>query len=234
MVNSLENNTELKKELENFGLIARARELHSELGDDAALSYLKSSYRLLSKVYHPDMNPGKRESAKIKQQRLNRLNRLIHQMKDQELIEIIRKGAPKEDKRKKKILVVEDDNNVLNLIKEIFLLEGYDVRCAVDGVTGYEDFLKFKPDLVLTDVVMPNMSGVELAGKIREKNPRVRVVYISGFLGADGIKRQLDRETLRYGYPAISKPFKISKITGLINNYIKDNKEEERTISFFA
>lgn len=232
MVNSMKNDNELEKELENFGLIARAREIHSELGDDAVLSYLRSSYRLLSKVYHPDMNPGMRESSKIKQQRLNRVNRLIHQMKDQEIIEIIRKGAQKEDKRK--ILIVEDDNEVLNLIKEIFLLEGYDVRCAVDGVTGYEDFLKFKPDLVLTDVVMPNMSGIELAGKIREKNPRVRVVYISGFFGADRIKRKLDRETLRYGYPAISKPFEISKMTEVVNDYIKDNRDEERTISFFA
>ncbi|MCD6561978.1 MAG: response regulator [Deltaproteobacteria bacterium] len=232
MVNSMKNDNELEKELENFGLIARAREIHSEFGDSAALSYLRSSYRLLSKVYHPDMNPGMRESAKIKQQRLNRVNRLIHQMKDQEIIEIIRKGAPKEDKRK--ILLVEDDNEVLNLIKEIFLLEGYDVRCAVDGVTGYEVFLKFKPDLVLTDVVMPNMSGVELAGKIREKNPRVRVVYISGFLGADRIKRKLDRETLRYGYRAISKPFEINKMTEMVNDYIKDNRDEERTISFFA
>lgn len=232
MVNSMKNDNELEKELENFGLIARAREIHSEFGDSAVLSYLRSSYRLLSKVYHPDMNPGMRESAKIKQQRLNRVNRLIHQMKDQEIIEIIRKGAPKEDKRK--ILLVEDDNEVLNLIKEIFLLEGYDVRCAVDGVTGYEVFLKFKPDLVLTDVVMPNMSGVELAGKIREKNPRVRVVYISGFLGADRIKRKLDRETLRYGYRAISKPFEINKMTEMVNDYIKDNRDEERTISFFA
>ena len=54
--------TELAKDLAYLGLMDKAREIYDELGDQAALSYIKNSHRLLSKVYHPDLNPGNKDS----------------------------------------------------------------------------------------------------------------------------------------------------------------------------
>ncbi len=213
---------DLEKELIFLGLLDKAREIYSELGDRAALSYIKSSYRLLSKVYHPDLNPKNIDKAKITQQRLNRVSHILSQMKDEDLIELIKKGAKKQAKRKKKILVVEDEFGLQEIFNDIFLMEGYDVRVSVDGVNGYEVYCQFEPDLVFTDVVMPKMNGLELVKKIREVNPKIKVIYISGFFGIKRLKRELDEDSLKYGYPTLSKPFKTSEMLDLVKTYLEE------------
>lgn len=217
----LKNRIDLEKELYFLGLLDKAREIHAELGDKAVLSYIKSSYRLLSKVYHPDLNPKNLEKAKITQQRLNRVSSILSQMKDEELIELIKKGAKKTSKRKKRILIVEDEFGLQEIFRDIFLMEGYNVRIAVDGVNGYEFYHQFGPDLVFTDVIMPKMNGLELVKKIREINPKIKVIYISGFFGIKRLKRKLDEDILRYGYPTLSKPFKTSEMLDLVKNYLE-------------
>ncbi len=213
---------DLEKELIFLGLLDKAREIYSELGDRAALSYIKSSYRLLSKVYHPDLNPKNIDKAKITQQRLNRVSHILSQMKDEDLIELIKKGAKKGAKRKKKILIVEDEFGLQEIFRDIFLMEGYDIRVSVDGVNGYEVYCQFEPDLVFTDVVMPKMNGLELVKKIREVSPQIKVIYISGFFGIKRLKRELDEDILKYGYPTLSKPFKTSEMLDLVKTYIEE------------
>jgi CheY-like chemotaxis protein len=215
---------QLKDDLEVLGLFDKANEICNELGEAAALSYLKSSYRLLSKVYHPDLNPKNRDKAARFQQRLNRISVLVNEMSDDQILDVIRSGKalPEGQKaeRKKRILVVEDEFGLQEIFRDIFLMEGYEVRVAVDGDKGYEVYQKFKPDLVFTDVVMPKMSGVEMVRKIRETDPDIRVIYISGFFGIKNLKKDLDKEILQYGYPTLSKPFKTSAMLELVNRYL--------------
>ena len=216
------NHTELEKELIFMDLLPKAREIYSDLGERAALSYIKSSYRLLSKVYHPDLNPKNKAKAERLQGSLNRLSLLIEGVKDEDIIEIIRKEIPeKVEKGKKKILVVEDEFGLQEVFRDIFLMEGYEVKVAIDGVDGYDVYRKFQPDLVFTDVMMPNMSGIELVRKIREINQDVKVIYISGFFGIKRLKSELDEETLKYGYPTLSKPFKASAMLDLVHDYLE-------------
>ena len=99
-------------------------------------------------------------------------------------------------------------------------MEGYDVRVSVDGVNGYEVYCQFEPDLVFTDVVMPKMNGLELVKKIREVNPKIKVIYISGFFGIKRLKRELDEDILKYEYPTLSKPFKTSEMLDLVKTYL--------------
>ncbi|MBN2124484.1 MAG: response regulator [Deltaproteobacteria bacterium] len=220
MDNVKDRNIRLEKDLEYLGLLDKAKEIWNELGEGAALSYLKSSYRLLSKVYHPDLNPRNRDKAERFQQRLNQLSLLINEMGDEQILEVIKRGEELPVERKKRILVVEDEFGLQEIFRDIFLMEGYDVRVAVDGDNGYEVFQKFKPDLVFTDVVMPKMSGVEMVRKIREMSPHIRVIYISGFFGIKDLKKELDEEILRYGYPTLAKPFKTSAMLELVNSYL--------------
>ena len=215
----LKGKSELEGALTYLGLMEKAREIFAELGSRAVLSYLKSSYRLLSKVYHPDLNPENSQRAKEVQQRLNRVGRLIDDVKDEEIIELIGQGAPTRAERKMKILVVEDEFGLQEIFRDIFLMEGYDVRVAVDGDKGYEVFIQFQPDLVFTDVVMPKMNGLEMVRKIREVNPRIKVIYVSGFFGIKGLKKELDEDILKYAYPTLSKPFKTSAMLELVKLY---------------
>lgn len=212
---------ELEKLLLLLGLIDKAREIHAELGDSAALSYLKSSYLLLSKVYHPDLNPQREDRAKRIQQRLNRVRQILGQMKDEQIIALLARKPRKENRRKKRILVVEDEFGLQEIFRDIFLMEGYEVRVAVDGDNGLKVYRQFEPDLVFTDVVMPKMSGPELVRKIREINPGIKVIYISGFFGIKSLKSEVQEDILLYGYPSLSKPFKASAMLELVREYIQ-------------
>jgi len=218
----LKSTTDLRKELVSLGLLDKAREIYRDLGDKAAVSYIKSNYQLLSKIVHPDLNPENVDRATELQQRLNRVNILLSKVSDKELIELISRGIGKQANGKKKILVVEDEFGLQDMFRIVFRMEGYDVRVAVDGDRGYEVYCEFQPELVFTDVVMPKMSGLELVAKIREVNPHIKVVYISGFFGIKRLKGELDEEMLRYGYPGLSKPFKISKMLELVKDYFDE------------
>jgi len=78
------------------------------------------------------------------------------------------------------------------------------------------------------------MSGMELIRKIRDTNSQVKVIYISGFFGINRLKRSLDEEILKYGYPTLSKPFKISVMLDLVRDYLKDGLDEPASINVFV
>ena len=67
-----------------------------------------------------------------------------------------------------KILVVDDDPKICELLKMYFSNEGYDVKIASDGVEGFNFFKIFEPDLVLMDIMMPKKDGWQLCREIRE------------------------------------------------------------------
>ena len=218
----MKSTTDLRKELIALGLLDKAREIYLELGDQAAISYIKSNYQLLSKIVHPDLNPENIDKATTLQQSLNRVKVLLSKISDKDLIELIRKKMENHTNGKKRILVVEDEFGLQDMFRVVFLMEGYDVKVAVDGDRGYEVYCEFQPDLIFTDVVMPKMSGLELVAKIREINSNIKVIYISGFFGIKRLKGELDEEVLRYGYPCLSKPFKISKMLELVKDYLDE------------
>jgi CheY-like chemotaxis protein len=210
----------LEKELDDLGLLEKAKEILFELGDEAAISYIRSGYRLLSKVCHPDLNQRNPEKAKELQQRLNEVQRLLNRANDMALLGILRQKREETTSKKRRILVVEDEFGLQATLREVFQLEGYDVRVAVDGDEGYEIYRRFKPDLVLTDIVMPRMSGLELVREIRKSDRGIKVVYMSGFFGVKTLKRELDDEVARYGYPVLPKPTKISVLLELVKEYL--------------
>ena len=67
-----------------------------------------------------------------------------------------------------KILVVDDDSNISELLKIYFENEGYDVKLAADGVEGLNYFKMYEPDLVLLDIMLPKKDGWQVCREIRE------------------------------------------------------------------
>lgn len=213
---------ELEKTLSYLGLLGKAKEIYRELGEKAALSYLRSSHRLLSKVYHPDLNPDNRGWAVMMQEKLNRLSELITALEDKELVDVLFKGRVNKKEDKKKILVVEDEFGLQEVFRDILLMEGYDVQLAVDGIDGLQIYADFRPDLVFTDVVMPRMTGIELVKKIRETDPEIKVIYVSGFFGIKGLKHDLDEDIIKYHYRTLAKPFRVSHMLELVKDYLDE------------
>jgi len=88
--------------------------------------------------------------------------------------------------RKPTILVVEDSDQIRDLLSDILGLSGYTVRLASDGVAALEDLHDEIPDIVLSDLYMPRMSGFEFLPVVRKQFPATRVIAMSSaFSGKD-------------------------------------------------
>lgn len=72
-----------------------------------------------------------------------------------------------------KILLVEDDPMIYRMYKKLFTIEGYEVEVAVNGQEGLDKLKDFKPNIILLDIMMPTMNGVEMLKKLKE-NPETK------------------------------------------------------------
>lgn len=67
-----------------------------------------------------------------------------------------------------KILVVDDDSNIRDLLKQGLENEGYEVRTAADGYEAIDSFKKYEPDIMLLDIMLPGKSGRDVCSEIRK------------------------------------------------------------------
>jgi len=77
-----------------------------------------------------------------------------------------------------KILVVEDEETTRLALAELLRLDGFEVITARDGEDGYQQALLYEPDIIITDIVMPVLDGLEFSRLIRRQHGRVRTVPI--------------------------------------------------------
>ena len=70
--------------------------------------------------------------------------------------------------RSPRVLVVEDDEDIAQVLQRSLRIEGYEVRCASDGIAALEQGRTFAPDLVILDLGLPKMDGLEVARELRE------------------------------------------------------------------
>src|SRR5215469_16257787 len=70
--------------------------------------------------------------------------------------------------RPPRVLVVEDDDAIAQVLQRSLRLEGYEVKVAVDGVVALEEAHAFLPDLVILDLGLPRLDGIEVAKRLRE------------------------------------------------------------------
>lgn len=79
----------------------------------------------------------------------------------------------------KKVLIVEDDKDFLWLLRQSFNIKDISVFFAVDGEEGLEVAKKEKPDLVLIDILLPRMNGIEMAKKIKEEGISSQMIFLT-------------------------------------------------------
>jgi CheY-like chemotaxis protein len=78
------------------------------------------------------------------------------------------------------ILVIEDEPETRRMLKETLAGAGYEVTTAADGHEGTASFRASPPDLVVTDIYMPNKDGLEVIMELRARFPKTRIIAISG------------------------------------------------------
>ena len=120
-----------------------------------------------------------------------------------------------------RILLVDDDSIVLYTLRQILEAAGYDVQPASGGAMGLE-FYRAQPfDVVITDVIMPEMDGIEFMQNLRLIDPRVKVIAISG---GSGRSYFANLEAIRHLNPVaiLPKPFAKATLLSLIENCLSE------------
>jgi CheY-like chemotaxis protein len=80
----------------------------------------------------------------------------------------------------KKILVIDDEEAVRQIVGEMLLLEGYEVITAPNGKVGLQLFRKEPTDLIITDIFMPEMEGLETIRQLHREFPHLKIIAMSG------------------------------------------------------
>lgn len=115
-----------------------------------------------------------------------------------------------------RILVAEDDSQLRNFLVRVLQRAGHHVEAAEDGVAAAQVLAEEPVDLLLADVTMPGLDGIELAKQVTRHNPDVKIMFITGF-AAVALKRSrvangTTGERTAASGPALSKPFHLNRL----------------------
>ena len=124
-------------------------------------------------------------------------------MKRSEQIMLYKESDPKE-----RILVVDDEVEVCIALKEFFSLREYEVETALDVPTALKVVENFKPHIVLLDIIMPGMGGLDVLKRIRNINPEIGIIMTTAV-----VDEEIAKSTIRLGaYDYITKPIDLDHL----------------------
>jgi CheY-like chemotaxis protein len=120
-----------------------------------------------------------------------------------------------EQRANRLVLVVDDEPDVLRLIQSILTEEGYEVVASRNAESAIKEFerLPRRPDLVLTDVVMPGMSGPMLIDHLLGLEPNLKVLFMSAF----DDRQVVQKYVVEKGFRLIAKPFTVKSLRSTID-----------------
>ncbi len=118
----------------------------------------------------------------------------------------------------KKVLIIEDYPATAEMISNILKTEGIDVVTAADGPSGLAKAKSAKPDLILLDIMMPEMSGFEVCEKLKADSgtSSIPIIIVSVRAAEDSIKKGKELGASEY----ISKPFDPFKLIEVVKKYL--------------
>ncbi len=119
-----------------------------------------------------------------------------------------------------RVLVVDDEKFIRDILADFLGMEGYEVRTAEDGVSALHEMQRHPYDVVISDLKMPKMGGIELLDEISKRNPNVLTVIMTGFgtveTAIDAMKRG--------AYDYVLKPFKVEEVVHIIQRALEKQR----------
>jgi DNA-binding response OmpR family regulator len=128
----------------------------------------------------------------------------------------------------KKILLVEDDKKISELVKQSLLNEGYFVDQSFDGESGYYKIIEDQPDLVILDIMMPKMNGYKVCAKVREIGVTTPIIMLTAKSGEYDVEEGLDTGANDY----LRKPFSTVELLARIRKLLKTGGHEKALLEF--
>lgn len=127
---------------------------------------------------------------------------------------------------KYKVLYAEDDEGVRKNVSEMLSLMFSEVVLAKDGMQAYELFQARHFDLIITDIKMPHLSGIELAKKVRKENKNIEIIVISAHTEVDYMLEAVELGLIRY----IVKPITETKLIDALEKFLATQEDENQHI----
>jgi len=128
------------------------------------------------------------------------------------------------------ILVVDDTPALLEMMKEFLEAEGYAVKTAISGEAALQAIEKERPDLVIMDIRMPGISGLEALSEIKKKDPQATVIIMTAYGTTQAAIEAMKREAYEY----VTKPFKNEEVKALIKKALESGKLMKEKVSLSA
>jgi len=124
----------------------------------------------------------------------------------------------------KRILVVDDNRLIVNLLRVNLTAEGYEVLTAADGFQGLATAVAERPDLIILDVMMPEMDGFEVARQVRNNTlvAHVPIIMLTARSASDSIVAGLDAGADDY----MAKPFEINEVLARVKAHLRRSRAE--------
>lgn len=116
----------------------------------------------------------------------------------------------------RKILIIDDDEVQLMLQRSLLAHEGYTVYTTADGPQGITLFKAHQPDLVLLDIGLPSLSGIEVLKEIRRLDERAKVIVITGYASVESAVLALRTGALDY----VRKPYDVKALVRKISHVL--------------
>ena len=122
---------------------------------------------------------------------------------------------------KAKLLVVDDEPSTRDLFSQIFVGLGHSVRIAEDGFSALEQIREEVPDILLSDLNMPGMSGFELLSVVRRKIPKIYVIATSGAFSGDAVPQGIAADAFHEKATGLGRLFNIVETAALVANQVR-------------
>ena len=126
----------------------------------------------------------------------------------------------------KKVLVIDDEEIIRNKLKKLIEKEGFETLTAADGKEGLEIFHKEQPGLVITDITMPEVDGMEVLHTVKRTDPNCEVVLITGYGDFETSIKALREGVLDY----LKKPIDLDQLLIALGRY-REKCEQEKALS---
>lgn len=120
------------------------------------------------------------------------------------------------------VLVVDDETIVLSLVRDTLEEEGYAVVTTPNPLEAVTELGNRPFDLLITDIRMPNMDGIELAAKARELQPEIGVIFMTGYANLNSAKNAIRQGAFDY----IMKPFELAEMRQAVTNAMKARADQ--------
>jgi DNA-binding NtrC family response regulator len=125
----------------------------------------------------------------------------------------------------KSILVIDDDPLVGKTVQRMLRIDSWDVRLACDGRDALEQISVRAPDLVVTDIIMPDMEGLEIIVALQKSNPHIPIIAVSGS------SRSNDVDYLEYAeklgaFATLTKPFRREELLSIVRRAFSETSSD--------